>query len=82
MNRSISIWPDRVLAFGSFLLWAALLPTLHHGPYPASGTAALTAAVLGSFVWAQTKLELYKAAGMTAAAAFTWGLIFLEAVSA
>lgn len=74
-------WPDRVLAFGSFLLWAALLPTVHDGPYPASGTAALTAAVLGSFVWAQAKLGLRKAAAMTALTAFTWGLIFLEAVS-
>lgn len=74
-------WPERVLAIGGFFLWAALLPTVHGGPYPASGTAALTAAVLGAFSVAQARLKLRMAAAVTFLSAFTWFIIFAEAIS-
>ena len=65
-------WQDVVLATGSLLLAAALVPTLRSAHKPALWTCLITAACLSVFTVVYGSLALWYSTGTTALTSLCW----------
>jgi hypothetical protein len=68
-------WQDLVLAGGSLLLAAALVPTLRSSHKPALWTCLITAACLSMFTVVYGSLSLWYSTGTTALTSLCWWIL-------
>jgi hypothetical protein len=73
-------WQDIVLATGSLLLAAALVPTLRSAHKPALWTCLITAACLSVFAVVYGSLALWYSTGTTALTSGCWWTLAYQRV--
>lgn len=71
-------WQDIVLALGSFILAAALIPSVISEHKPALWTSTLTCAVLAAFAITYASLSLWYAACTTTITALLWAILAVQ----
>jgi hypothetical protein len=71
-------WQDIVLATGSLILSAALIPSVMSDHKPALWTSSLTCLTLAAFAVTYAYLSLWYAAFTTTLGALLWGVLALQ----